>query len=212
MRALVPGENLRLQWLLRTGAVRAASLLVLALGALALSALLTDDALAAPSRTHAAPSACASASLQPTSTNVAAIDAATLCLIDQVRVAHGLRSLKANRELQSVAMSQVDSMVWLDYFADVSPSGATPETLIAATSYGQHAGSLSIAENIGWGTESEATPAQMVAGWMRSPAHRENILTGEFREAGVGATSAAPASLAEGQPGATYAIEMARRH
>ena len=32
-----------------------------------------------------------------------------LCLIDQVRAAHGLRPLKANRELQSVAVSQVDS-------------------------------------------------------------------------------------------------------
>ncbi len=210
MRALVPGENLRLG-LLRTGAARAAALLVLALGALALFALCAADAPAATRRTHATPSACTWASLRPTSTNAAAIDAATLCLIDQVRTAHGLRPLKANRELQSVAVSQVKSMVSLDYFADVSPSGATPAAMIAATSYGRHARSLSIAENIGWGTGVEATPAQMVAGWLQSPAHRENILTGEFREAGVGATAAAPSSLAEGQAGATYALELARR-
>jgi len=102
-------------------------------------------------------------------------------------------------------------MVRLNYFAHVRPSGTTPAALVSATSYGQHAKSLSIAENIGWGTGPEATPAQMVAGWLRSPAHREIILTGEFRDVGVGATAAAPPSLAEGQAGATYALELARR-
>jgi len=119
--------------------------------------------------------------------------------------------LNANRELQAVAVSQVKAMVRLNYFAHVRPSGTTPAALVSATSYGQHAKSLSIAENIGWGTGPEATPAQMVAGWLRSPAHREIILTGEFRDVGVGATAAAPPSLAEGQAGATYALELARR-
>jgi len=190
-------------------AARAIAPLALALGALALFA---NVAPAARTRAHAAADACAWANLRPTPTNAARIDAATLCLLDQIRVAHGLRVLKANRELQSVAVSQVDSMVRLNYFADVRPSGTTPAALVSATSYGQHAKSLSIGENIGWGTGGEATPAQMVAGWLRSPPHREIILTGEFRDVGVGATAAAPPSLAEGQAGATYALELARRH
>jgi len=190
------------------GAARAITLLVLALGALALFANLAP---AATRRTHAATDACAWANLQPTRTNAARIDAATLCLIDRTRAAHGLPALKANRTLQAVAVSQVKSMVRLNYFADISPSGAAPAGLIAATSYGRHARSLSVAENIGWGTRPEATPAQMVASWLRSPAHREIILTGEFRDLGVGATDAAPSSLAQGQAGATYALELARR-
>jgi uncharacterized protein YkwD len=161
---------------------------------------------------HAGSSACPGANLQPSPTNARTIDASTLCLIDQVRVAHRLPTLKANRELQKVAVSQVTSMVRLDYFADVSPSGTTPAAMIAATRYGQRADGLSTAENIGWGTERDATPAQMVVAWLQSPPHREIILTGEFREAGVGTTAAAPPALAEGQPGATYALELAARN
>lgn len=139
------------------------------------------------------------------------IQSATLCLIDRVRVAHGLRPLRANRRLRAVAMSQVRSMVRLDYFADDRPSGLTPMALILASRYGKGARSVSAAQNVGWGTETLATPAQMVAGWLRSPPHRAIILTGEFRDAGIGAIAAAPARVAQGQAGATYALELARQ-
>lgn len=160
---------------------------------------------------HAASSACPGANLRPNGANAATIDAATLCLVDRARVAHHLRRLKTNRELHAVAVSQVKDMVRLDYFAHNRPSGKTPATLIAATRYGRHTRRLSTAENIGWATGRYATPAQMVTAWLRSPSHREAILTGEYREAGVGATAAAPSHLAEGRTGATYALELARR-
>jgi uncharacterized protein YkwD len=160
---------------------------------------------------HAASSACPGANLRPNGANAATIDAATLCLVDRARVAHHLRQLKTNRELHAVAVSQVKDMVRLDYFAHDRPSGKTPATLIAATRYGRHTRRLSTAENIGWGTGRYATPAQMVTAWLHSPPHREAILTGEYREAGVGATAAVPSHLAEGKAGATYALELARR-
>jgi uncharacterized protein YkwD len=191
----------------RAGVTRAIALLALALGALTLFA---DAAPAARTRARATADACAWANLRPTRTNAAKVDAATLCLIDRTRVAHGLAALRANRQLQAVAVSQVTSMVRLDYFADDRPSGATPLALILQTSYGRHARSVSAAENIGWGTGGRATPAQMVAGWLRSAAHRAAILTGEFSEAGVGTTAAAPSRLAQGRAGATYALELAR--
>jgi uncharacterized protein YkwD len=148
----------------------------------------------------------------PLPANTATIDAATLCLIDQARVAHGLRPLQTNRELQGVAVSQVKTMVRLDYFADDRPSGTTPAALIAATRYGERArGGLSIGENIGWGTGGCATPAQMVTAWLQSPPHRKIILTSKYSDAGVGVIPAAPSRLAEGQPGATYALELAAR-
>ena len=46
------------------------------------------------------PSFCAHANLRPTPTNTATIDAATLCLIDQVRDTNHLRPLRTNHELQ----------------------------------------------------------------------------------------------------------------
>jgi uncharacterized protein YkwD len=154
---------------------------------------------------------CPGANLRPSATNSASVDAATLCLIDQVRVADRLRPLRPNQELLTLAASQVSHMVSWDYFADDRPPGLTPFALIAATRYRAHARALSVGQNIGWGTGGYATPASMVAGWMASPPHREIILTGEYRDAGVGVTPAVPHVLGQGLPGATYAIEFAAR-
>jgi uncharacterized protein YkwD len=156
-------------------------------------------------------SSCANANLQPTAANAAAIDAATLCLIDRVRAADHLRPLRANHELQTVAGRQTTDMVREDYFSDDTPSGSLPGALIAAMPYGAHAARLSTAQNLGWGTLSNATPAGIVTAWMDSPPHRAVILTGAFRDVGVGVTAAVPSVLAQGARGATYAVEFAVR-
>lgn len=154
---------------------------------------------------------CPGANLQPTRTNTTVIEAATLCLIDLARATNHLAPLHANRQLQTVAVSQVTSMVKLDYFADDRPTGTTPMMLILDSGYAQPTQRISIAEDIGWGTLQESTPAQMVAGWMDSPPHREAILNRGYSDAGVGAVAAVPGRLAQGQSGATYALELARR-
>ncbi len=46
---------------------------------------------------------------------------------------------------------------------------------------------------------------------MHSPPHREVILTGEFRDVGVGVSPAVPPVLGHGARGATYAVEFAVR-
>ncbi len=148
---------------------------------------------------------------RPGAANAATIDAATLCLINGLRRADHMAALQPNRELQRVALAQVREMVRRDYFADVSPSGITPGTLIESTSYARHASVLVLGENIGWGTGADTTPAYMVGAWLRSPPHRRLIFTSAFRDAGVGATPAAPWELAHGEAGATYALELGRR-
>jgi uncharacterized protein YkwD len=195
----------------RIGAALVAAALV---SALCCASAVQAGAAGATVRAHATASArssvCPGANLLPSRTNTATIDTATLCLIDHLRTAHHLHPLRANDQLQGVAISQVKDMVRLDYFADDRPSGQTPANLIAATPYGQHSKSLSIGENIGWGTGADATPGQMVSGWMQSPPHREIILTGEYTDAGIGVTPAVPSAFAEGQHGATYALELAK--
>jgi uncharacterized protein YkwD len=159
----------------------------------------------------AAPAHCANANLQPTNSNLAAIDAATFCLIEQIRVAHHLHTLRFNRPLQGVAAGQARDMVAGDYFGDDSLSGLTPMQRILATPYPSHAKRVNSAQNIGWATGPFATPAAMVAAWMNSPPHREIILTARFRDVGVGVTPAAPSSLAQGLSGATYTLEFGER-
>jgi uncharacterized protein YkwD len=164
---------------------------------------------AAPRSAALAP--CRGANLRPTPTDLAAIDSATACLIDRVRGAAHLRALQANGSLQRVAARQSREMVLGDYFGDDSRSGETPLQRIVATRYLRHAARVSAAQNIGWGTDAQATPAAIVAAWMSSPPHREIVLTEEFRDVGVGVSPAAPAALAEGRPGATYTVEFGTR-
>jgi uncharacterized protein YkwD len=140
------------------------------------------------------------------------VDAATLCLIDQVRAAHRLAPLRANRELDAVAASQVGAMMRWDYFSDVRPSGQTPLSLVVVTPYPAHGASISIAQNIAWGTGADTTPARIVAAWMVSSSHRAIILTGEYRDAGVGVRATLPRVLGAGRHGATYVMEFGVRH
>lgn len=156
-------------------------------------------------------SPCAGASLRPTSANAAAVDHATLCLVDQIRAAHRLRPLHSNGELLGVADSQVSTMVSWNYFADVRPSGQTPLSLIVVTSYPAHTAGIAVGQNIAWGTGPYSTPGHIVAEWMRSPPHRAIILTGEYRDAGVAVKPALPGVLGAGHRGATYAMEFGVR-
>jgi uncharacterized protein YkwD len=154
---------------------------------------------------------CANAQLRPNGRNATAIDAATLCLIDRVRATHGLRALRSNAQLGTVAASQVTSMLRWNYFADVRPSGQTPLALIVVTRYRAHSASISVGQNIAWASGAYATPEHVVADWMASPPHREIMLSGEFRDAGVAVMSALPSVLHAGRRGAVYAVEFGAR-
>lgn len=183
----------------------AASLCAAILGSHALTA--TPDATAAPK----GPASCRGTELTPLPGNSSSIASATLCLIDRIRAAWHLGPVRANTALRAVAASQVRSMVRWNYFSDVRPSGQTPMALIAATGYRAHASTVSVAQNIAWGTGPDATPARIVAAWMASPPHRRVILTRSFRDAGVAAIGAVPPRFAGAGYGATYAIEFGAR-
>ncbi len=154
---------------------------------------------------------CANAKLRPNGRNAAAIDAATLCLIDQVRAQYGLHALRSNRQLGTVAQSQVGSMLRWNYFADVRPSGQTPFALVLVTPYRAHSAAISVGQNIAWANGAYATPEHVVAEWMASPPHRQIMLSGEYRDAGVAVSSALPSVLHAGRRGALYAVEFGAR-
>jgi uncharacterized protein YkwD len=154
---------------------------------------------------------CANANLQPIPSDLAAIDTATLCLVNQVRAVNHLRPLRFSNPLQSVAAGQALDMVQGDYFGDDSPSGETPMQRILATPYSAHAARVNAAQNIGWATGPLATPAAMLQAWMSSPPHRAIILTSSFHDIGVGVSPAAPSSLSQGLTGATYTLELGQR-
>ncbi len=162
-------------------------------------------------RARAAAAACPGETLVPTVADAPFVDAATLCLIDRIRAAYGLRALHPNRYLHLVAASQVATMVRWDYFADDRPSGQTPLSLVRITRYTARSAGVAVGQNIAWGTGSLSSPRSIVAQWMASPPHRAVILTPGYRDAGIAAAPAVPGSLARGRSGATYAMEFAVR-
>jgi uncharacterized protein YkwD len=153
------------------------------------------------SRLHA----CANTRVRPTSSNIALIRSATLCLINRERAAHGERPLRPNKRLRRAAQAHSQSMAFGDYFEHDGPSGQTPLARIRDAGYisSSHDG-FEVGENIAWGTLGLATPRAIVAAWMASAGHRANILDPHYRETGIGVSPHPPASLAHGQAGAIY--------
>jgi uncharacterized protein YkwD len=155
--------------------------------------------------------ACKGTSLQPTHANLARVTAATLCLIEQERLTYRLEPLHSNSSLRHIGSKQAGEMVIGEYFGDDSLSGWTPTQRIEASAYAARARGLSTGQNIGWGNGALATPAAMVRAWMLSPPHREIMLSGGYRDIGVGVAPAAPRRSTGGLPGATYVVEFASR-
>lgn len=148
---------------------------------------------------------CANTDLTPDPTNIAVVEAATLCLVNQVRGQHGLAALAPNADLQQSAEQHNNDMVAKDYFAHNGPAGDTPLSRIQATGYlADDSVSWVVGENIAWGTLSLSTPAAIVQAWVNSPEHLANILDGDYTDSGLAVAPQAPPSLAQGQQGAIY--------
>ncbi|HTB69927.1 MAG TPA: CAP domain-containing protein [Solirubrobacteraceae bacterium] len=165
------------------------------------------------SAARASERSCANAEAPPDGHDSALVDAATLCLMNDIRIADGLSPLRRNGALATIATGQARDMVRGDYFGDQSLSGQSPLARIMASSYplARSRVRLMTAQNIGWGTGPNATPSGIVAAWMQSPAHRAIILTAAYRDVGVGVAPSVPAQFGSGWSGATYAVEFGAR-
>ena len=152
---------------------------------------------------------CQNTELTPEEGNLEEIDAATLCLVNQERARNGELPLRTNGALEEAAQAHSEEMVSQDYFAHIAPSGLTPVGRVEGTGYipNQRVG-YTLGENIAWGTLQLSTPSAIVAAWIASPEHLANILYGSYRDTAIGVVPEAPASLAQGQPGALYTQEF----
>jgi uncharacterized protein YkwD len=156
-----------------------------------------------PTPVATAAASCANAATVPTSANRTTIRKAVLCLINAERTKAGRRALSNNARLQTAADRHSADMVSLHYFSHTSTNGRSPGARIASTGYR----SRTWGENIGWGTGSLSTPAQIVRSWMNSPGHRANILSGKFRKSGIGVAIGTPSNGS----GATYTQDFGTR-
>lgn len=153
-------------------------------------------------------SACRNANLVPTQSNLAQVGLATICLVNQQREQAGLAPLVGEVHLQTAAEQKATDMAQNQYFDHTSPSGVTFAQRLLSCGYVPADTGYSVGENLAWGTNSDATPANIVTAWMNSPEHRANILDASFQDTGLAVYPAPAPASAQGQPGATYVQEF----
>lgn len=98
--------------------------------------------------------------------------------VNQERVAAGLEPLAVNPLLSVSSCLKVDDMIQKNYWGHDSPEGVEPWYWIKLAGYPY----ISAGENLAYGY---ATADAMVAGWMNSQTHRDNILNARYTETGV---------------------------
>lgn len=119
----------------------------------------------------------------------AGFESRVLDLVNQERSAAGLAPLTRAGELENAARGYAAAMAAGGFFGHTAPDGSTPSRRIDAAGY---RGWSWVAENIAAGQRS---PEQVMAGWMNSPGHRQNLLSPTAREIGIGHVQ---------QPGSAY--------
>jgi uncharacterized protein YkwD len=148
---------------------------------------------------------CENTKLLPSPEDLTLVREATLCLINKERADRQERPLALNGALQQAAEAHSLDMVTNDYFSHISPNGLRPaERVLAAGYIANPLAGYSIGVNIAWATSNLVTPEAVVAAWVNSPDHLENILDATYQDTGIGVYPAAPGAFARGRPGATY--------
>jgi uncharacterized protein YkwD len=144
----------------------------------------------------------------PTKATIAEAQEAVMCLVNQERAKRGKRPLKASDTLTEAAAKHSRDMVARRYFDHNSPGGRDMVDRVMAAHWTSRNSAWRLGENIAWGTGEYATPRKIVAMWMASPGHRDNIL-GPFREAGAGVAAGAPQRTR--RPAGTYTMDFGTR-
>ncbi len=99
-------------------------------------------------------------------------------LTNQERQAVGLPPLQESPELTQAAQAKLEDMFEFNYWDHYSPSRRAPWKFILDTGYSyQFAG-----ENLG---RDFSTSERLVAAWMDSQGHKDNILKSDYRDIGI---------------------------
>jgi uncharacterized protein YkwD len=120
------------------------------------------------------------------SSGLTALERTVVARINEIRQARGLYGLRVNRRLAAAADFHSRDMGRRGYFAHSSADGTVFWRRIQRFYASRGFRSWSVGENLLWASDTYAATFA-VRQWMRSPPHRKNILTGAWREIGIGA-------------------------
>jgi uncharacterized protein YkwD len=148
----------------------------------------------AGARTHQDPQPPASAEAPAAHaiTDVADLERQVFAAVNAVRKEHGLAALRLNRALVDAARGHSRSMAEHGYFRHESYDGSAFWRRIKPVYKPVQGRSWSAGENLVWASPG-LSAAQAIDLWMKSPPHRKNILTPNWRDMGVGGVHASAA-------------------
>ena len=135
---------------------------------------------------------CPDWNVKASSTTLSSTISSIYCVLNAQRMQHGLKPLRWNWRLWWAAQKMGGDMVERQFFAHVTPDGRGLAERVDETGYLPPGDDWSLGENLGWGEGVKATPVAIVAGWMMSPGHRENMLDPDFREIGIACVMGSP--------------------
>ena len=165
------------------------------------AALAAGAAVGATTGTAAA-AGCAGAGSTPRSASPATLQGATLCLINEIRASHHLRSLGYDNHVAAAAQGWAEHLIGHLILSHFGAGGGPPQRMDhAGFRCGNH--SCTQGENIAWAPQG-ASPARIVRLWMHSAEHRQNMLFPRYAVAGIGIA-------ARGRSGAMYVLDLAGR-
>jgi uncharacterized protein YkwD len=155
---------------------------------------ITGRSVLPPSTKHAlgAEANCADADVQPTASNLSHVSEVIFCLMNAMRENEGVPDLKQQADLAKASVDHSQDMVDNKYFAHDSLDGRDVVARLKQVLYIPQTGDWVIGENLAWGAGALATPKSLVNAWMNSPPHRENLLSGDFTEVGMGVVYGTP--------------------
>ena len=136
--------------------------------------------------------AAASGSAPAATERLQALDHEILVRLNEARVAHGLRPLVLSDDLQDAAVSHSRAMLEGGFFAHESKDGSSFVARLKRHYRAAGYNAWSAGENLLYNTDA-VDAATAIEAWLASPAHRENMLTAEWREVGIGSVHAASA-------------------
>ncbi len=105
-----------------------------------------------------------------------------ISLTNLERENRGLPALSNNSRLASAALAKANNMISEQYWDHFGPNGETPWQFIKAAGYTY----IYAGENLAKGFKSAEG---VVQAWMASPTHRDNLLSGNYKEIGIAVVS-----------------------
>jgi uncharacterized protein YkwD len=171
---------------------------------LALTAVVALSCSAPSQAATAAP--CAATDVAAPSAPAETVGRAIRCLVNAQRATHGLKPLRARRQLRVAAEGHGADMVAHRFFAHVSPLAGAVTDRARRSGYITPDDDYVLGEDIAWGEGELSTPAAIVTAWMNSPEHRAVILDRDFVDMGVGVIAGVPVETE--LAGATFVLDV----